>query len=134
MLQRINTIALYAIPMAKSCFTPLPSPTIWMASITFLINPLHTNPYRKSLTLRETKTDKVDAHSTAMMLMSNVNLKSYSDTLYHNEELKSLTRYRFDKISDRAKLKPLSQSLYPYFAQSWRSSFLRYISILYVSY
>lgn len=40
-----------------------------------------------------------------MMLMSEVNLKSYSDTLYHNEELKSLTRYRFDKIQERAKLK-----------------------------
>ncbi len=39
------------------------------------------------------------------MLMSDVNLKSYSDTSYHNEELKSLTRYRFDKIKERAKLK-----------------------------
>ena len=72
---------------------------------TFVINPLHTNLYRKSLTLRKTKTDKVDAHTIAMMLMSDVNLKSYSDTLYHNEELKSLTRYRFDKVFDRAKLK-----------------------------
>ena len=72
---------------------------------TFVINPLHTNLYRKSLTLRKTKTDKVDAHTIAMMLMSDVNLKSYSNTLYHNEELKSLTRYRFDKVSQRAKLK-----------------------------
>ena len=40
-----------------------------------------------------------------MMLMSDVDLKSYSDILYHNEELKSLTRYRFDKIQERAKLK-----------------------------
>ena len=72
---------------------------------TFVINPLHTNLYRKSLTLRKTKTDKVDAHTIAMMLMSDVNLKSYSNTLYHNEELKSLTRYRFDKVSERAKLK-----------------------------
>ena len=72
---------------------------------TFVINPLHTNLYRKSLTLRKTKTDKVDAHTIAMMLMSGVNLKSYSNTLYHNEELKSLTRYRFDKVSERAKLK-----------------------------
>ena len=39
------------------------------------------------------------------MLMSDVNLKSYSDTSYHNEELKSLTRYRFDKVQERAKLK-----------------------------
>ena len=34
-----------------------------------------------------------------------LNLKSYSDTSYHNEELKSLTRYRFDKVKERAKLK-----------------------------
>jgi hypothetical protein len=39
------------------------------------------------------------------MLMSDVNLKSYSDISYHNEELKSLTRYRFDKVKERAKLK-----------------------------
>ena len=72
---------------------------------TFVINPLHTNLYRKSLSLRQTKTDKVDAHTIASMLMSHVNLKSYSDTSYHNEELKSLTRYRFDKVKERAKLK-----------------------------
>lgn len=72
---------------------------------TFVINPLHTNLYRKSLSLRKTKTDKVDARTIAMMLMSDVNLKSYSDTSYHNEELKSLTRYRFDKVRERARLK-----------------------------
>ena len=72
---------------------------------TFVINPLHTNLYRKSLSLRKTKTDKVDAHTIAAMIMSDVNLKSYSDTSYHNEELKSLTRYRFDKVRERAKLK-----------------------------
>ena len=72
---------------------------------TFVINPLHTNLYRKSLSLRKTKTDKVDARTIASMIMSDVNLKSYSDTSYHNEELKSLTRYRFDKVKERAKLK-----------------------------
>ena len=72
---------------------------------TFVINPLHTNLYRKSLSLRKTKTDKVDAHTIASMIMSDVNLKSYSDTSYHNEELKSLTRYRFDKVKERATLK-----------------------------
>ena len=39
------------------------------------------------------------------MLLSDVDLKSYTDTAYHNEELKSLTRYRFDKVRERAKLK-----------------------------
>ena len=72
---------------------------------TYVINPLHTNLYRKSLTLRKTKTDRIDARTIATMLMSDVDLKSYTDTSYHNEELKSLTRYRFDKVRDRAKLK-----------------------------
>ena len=72
---------------------------------TFVINPLHTNLYRKSLSLRKTKTDKVDARTIAMILMSDVNLKSYSDTSYHNEELRSLTRYRFDKVQERSQLK-----------------------------
>ena len=72
---------------------------------TYVINPLHTNLYRKSLSLRQTKTDKVDARTIASMLMSDVNLKSHSDISYHNEELKSLTRYRFDKVKERAKLK-----------------------------
>lgn len=39
------------------------------------------------------------------MLLSDENLKPYSDILYHNEELKSLTRYRFDKVRERAALK-----------------------------
>ena len=72
---------------------------------TYVINPLHTNLYRKSLSLGQTKTDNVDARTIASMLMSDVNLKSYSETSYHNEELKSLTRYRFDKVIERAKLK-----------------------------
>lgn len=72
---------------------------------TFVINPLHTNLYRKSLSLRKTKTDRIDARTIATMLMSDVDLKSYTDTSYHNEELKSLTRYRFDKVRERAKLK-----------------------------
>lgn len=72
---------------------------------TYVINPLHTNLYRKSLSLRKTKTDKVDSRTIATMMMSDMNLKSYSDISYHNEELKSLTRYRFDKVKERAKLK-----------------------------
>ncbi len=72
---------------------------------TCVINPLHTNLYRKGLSLRKTKTDKVDASTIAMMLMTTRTLKPYSDTSYHSEELKSLTRYRFDKVQERAKLK-----------------------------
>ena len=61
---------------------------------TYVINPLHTNLYRKSLSLRKTKTDRVDARTIATMLLSDVDLKSYTDT-----------RYRFDKVRERAKLK-----------------------------
>lgn len=72
---------------------------------TFVINPLHTNLYRKSLSLRKTKTDVIDARTIARMLLSDISLKPYSTVAYHNDELKSLTRYRFDKVKQRAKLK-----------------------------
>ena len=72
---------------------------------TYVLNPLHTNLYRKSLSLRKTKTDRVDARTIAAMLMSDADLKPYTDIAYHNEELKSLTRYRFGKVKERAKLK-----------------------------
>ena len=70
---------------------------------TYVLNPLRTNLYRKSLSLR--KTDRVDARTIASMLLSDAGLKPYTSTAYHNEELKSLTRYRFDKVKERAKLK-----------------------------
>ncbi len=63
---------------------------------TYVINPLHTNLFRKSTSLRRTKTDRVDARTIAAMMMSGVVLTSYTAISYHNEELKSLTRYRFD--------------------------------------
>ena len=71
----------------------------------YVFNPLHTNLYRKSLTLRKTKTDKVDSKIIAKMLLSEVDFKPYSKALYHNEQLKSLSRYRFSKIRERANLK-----------------------------
>jgi transposase len=72
---------------------------------TYVLNPLHTNLYRKGLSLRKTKTDKVDASTIALMIMHEHFLKSYSNISYHNENLKSLTRYRFDLVAKRAKLK-----------------------------
>ena len=96
---------------------------------TFIINPLHTNLYRKSLSLRQTKTDKADAHTITSMLMSDVNLKSYSDTSYHNEELKSLTRYCFDKVKERAK-RYLRYALFnaTKFVCNWDPIFSAYLS------
>ena len=60
---------------------------------TYVLNPLHVNLFRKSTSLRRTKTDRVDARVIAAMMKSDVVLTSSTTTSYHNEELKSLTRY-----------------------------------------
>lgn len=71
---------------------------------TIVINPLHTNLYRKSLSLRKTKTDRIDAHSIVTMLRTET-LKPYSQISRHIRELKSLSRYRFNLVQDLAQLK-----------------------------
>ena len=81
-----------------------------------LFNPLHTNLFRKGLSLRKTKTDHVDAHTIATMLRTE-DLKSYSQQSYHLAELKSLTRYRSALVSDCSRHKitlvRLCQILFP---------------------
>ena len=81
-----------------------------------LFNPLHTNLFRKGLSLRKTKTDHVDAHTIATMLRAE-DLKSYSQQSYHLAELKSLTRYRSALVSDcsrhKISLVRLCQILFP---------------------
>ena len=93
---------------------------------TYVLNPLRTNLYRKSLSLRKTKTDRVDARTIAAMLLSDAGLKPYTDIAYHNEELKSLTRYRFDKVKATCQAKNLG---FPDWSAScflsWRSWFQR---------
>lgn len=98
---------------------------------TYVLNPLQTNLYRKSLTLRKTKTDRVDARMIASMLLSDVGLKPYTNTAYHNEELKSLTRYRFDKVQDRAKLKSSVSRLVCILFPGWKSWSQSYIWLLF---
>lgn len=71
---------------------------------TIVINPLHTNLYRKGLSLRKTKTDRIDAHSIVTMLRTET-LKPYSQISSCIRELKSLTRYRFSLVQDLAQLK-----------------------------
>lgn len=61
-----------------------------------------------SLSLRKTKTDKVDSRTIATMMIAGINLKTYSDKSYRNEELQSLTCYRFHKKP--AKLKTCLRS------------------------
>ena len=58
------------------------------------LNPLSVNRFRKSKTLRSTKTDKSDARYIAeVTMLSNAN--SYLDLSYHIQSLKSLTRCRY---------------------------------------
>lgn len=70
----------------------------------FVINPLHTNLYKKSLSFRKTKTDKADAQSIVSLLMTQ-KLTPYVPVSYHEKELKSLTRYRFNLVNDCSRLK-----------------------------
>ena len=72
---------------------------------TFVFNPLQTKKFRESLSLRKTKTDKVDAKTISMLLANQSDIDAYSLKLYQNEELKSLTRYHFRKVQERSKLK-----------------------------
>jgi len=68
-----------------------------------VFNPLQVNLFRKSQSLRKTKTDKVDAKCIAQLLMSaESNPVSIS---YQIQELKTLTRHRFRLISQQTKLK-----------------------------
>ncbi len=68
-----------------------------------VFNPLQVNLYRKSQTLRKTKTDKVDAKCIAQLL---VTAKSNPVSVsYQIQELKALTRHRFRLISQQTKLK-----------------------------
>jgi len=65
-------------------------------------NPLLVKDFVKSLTLRKTKTDKVDASIICRKLMS-VPYKSNSVIFYHNFSIKSLSRLRESLIKQRSK-------------------------------
>ena len=69
-----------------------------------IFNPLVVASFRKSQTLRKTKTDKVDAKFIATLLF---NSEKAQATPVSNEirELKSLTRHRYRLIGQCAKLK-----------------------------
>ena len=65
-------------------------------------NPLLVKEFKKSLTLRRTKTDKVDAIIICQKLMS-VPYKPNSKLFYHKYGLKSLTRLRETLVKQRSK-------------------------------
>lgn len=70
------------------------------------INPLLVKNFKSSMSLRRTKTDKVDAQAIAQMVKEKGDsLQTYSTSLYHMEELKSLTRYRLKLVGEQSKLR-----------------------------
>lgn len=79
---------------------------------TYVINPLHTNLYRKSLSLRRTKTDRIDARTIAMMLMSDpvsladisAHLSQYgitADPRTLRKDIEQLVEFGVDIVKDR---------------------------------
>jgi len=75
----------------------------------FTLNPLLTSFSQKSVSLRKTKTDKIDAKAICRYIRLNHSiLNPYTSTLYNLDELKSLSRIRFKK------LKTLSQAKMEY--------------------
>lgn len=65
------------------------------------VNPLLIKEYKKSSSLRRTKTDSVDCESIARWLMT-VEYKPHSKGFYHAYSLKSLTRLRDRFIRQRS--------------------------------
>lgn len=81
-------------------------------------NPILIKRFSRATTLRKTKTDKADARTIAMYLMS-VDYKPYPPQSYHIKTLKSLTRNRDDLIKQRShqlvKLTNLLDLIFPEF-------------------
>lgn len=65
------------------------------------VNPVLTSEYKKSTSLRRTKTDRIDCESIARWLMT-VEYKPHSKGFYHAYSLKSLTRLRDRLIRQRS--------------------------------
>lgn len=78
---------------------------------TYVINPFLTHAYKQNQTLRKTKTDKLDACSIAEYILTHPEQKCYTQRAQHISELKSLTRYRRNRIKDRARYKTAIRKL-----------------------
>lgn len=65
------------------------------------VNPVLISEYKKSTTLRRTKTDPIDCESIARWLMT-VEYKPHSKGFYHSYSLKSLTRLRDRLVRQRS--------------------------------
>ena len=89
-------------------------------------NPLLVKEFYKSLSLRKTKTDKVDAVVIAQKLIS-VPYKPNSKLFYHKYSIKSLTRLRENLVKQRSKYKVqltnILDIIFPEFKPFFNNSF-----------
>ena len=89
-------------------------------------NPLLVKEFYKSLSLRKTKTDKVDATVIAQKLMS-VPYKPNSCLFYHKYSIKSLSRLRETLVKQRSKYKVqltnILDMIFPEFKPFFSNSF-----------
>lgn len=65
-------------------------------------NPLLVSRFVGSKTLRNIKTDPIDAHNIALYLMT-VEYQPYPPSFYHLDKLKSLTRFRDSLVRQRSR-------------------------------
>jgi len=66
------------------------------------LNPLKVSRFHQQISLRRTKTDKIDCLVIAQFISTKNEFKSYQQPLYHLEALKSLTRLRETYVSQRS--------------------------------
>lgn len=89
-------------------------------------NPFLVKKFSSSLTLRKTKTDKVDSRLLSMILLS-VEYKVYPVKSYHIEEIKSLTRYYKTLVKKRSKevtnITNILDYIFPEFKPFFRNKF-----------
>ena len=66
------------------------------------LNPLQVSRFHSQVSLRRTKTDKIDCQVIASYLMA-IATKTYQPQVYHLEALKSLTRLRETLVNQRSR-------------------------------
>ena len=66
------------------------------------LNPLQVSRFHQQISLRRTKTDRIDCLVIAQFISAKNETKSYQQPLYHLEALKSLTRLRETYVSQRS--------------------------------
>ena len=92
------------------------------------LNPYLVKKFSQALTLRRTKTDKLDAMTIASVLGSpNLTYEPYQISSYHISSLKSLTRYREAFIKERSlhlvQLTNIMDQIFPEFKPFFNGKF-----------